>query len=68
MLERREEGRRAGETQRKRFKIAAGFSSAEIKAALHCLCSAVADLCSEVFLDARLSPPFFFFCAVKSEK
>lgn len=51
MLERREEGGRDRETQRKSFKIAAGFSSAEIKAALYRLCSAVADSCSEVFLD-----------------
>lgn len=65
MLERREEGRRARETQRKRFKIAAGFSSAEIKAALYRLCSAVADLCSEVFLDTRVSS---FCCAARSEK
>lgn len=51
MLERRE-GRWEGERHReKSFKIAAGFSSAEIKAALYRLCSAVADLCSEVFLD-----------------
>lgn len=34
-----------GETQRNSFKIAAGFSSAEIKAALYRLCSAVADSC-----------------------
>lgn len=45
------------ETQGKSFKIAAGLSSAEIKAALYRLCSAVAHLCSEVFLDT--SPPFF---------
>lgn len=46
------EGERERETHReKSFKIAAGFSSAEIKAALYRLCSAVADLCSEVFLD-----------------
>lgn len=51
MLERREEGGRDRETQRKSFKIAAGFSSAEIKVALYRLCSAVADLRSELFLD-----------------
>lgn len=39
------EGRR--ETQRKSFKIAAGFNSAEIKAALCCFCSAVAQKCLE---------------------
>lgn len=50
----------------KSFKIAAGFTSAEIKAALYRLCSAVADLYSEVFsrhTSPLLSFHLFFFIA-----
>lgn len=42
-------GGRDKKTLKESFKIAAGFSSAEIRAALYGFCSAVADLRSEVF-------------------